>query len=67
MAKLFENMMTGLDEVDAFLTGETAGCKERPRNGDHATKTPNAKGKNAGTHTQPAASKQGKNLRPAKR
>lgn len=27
MIKLFDNLMTGLDEVDAFLAGETAGCR----------------------------------------
>jgi putative transcriptional regulator len=27
MTKLFEDLMTGLDEVDAFLAGETAGYK----------------------------------------
>jgi len=27
MTKMFENLMTGLDEVDAFLDGEAAGYK----------------------------------------
>jgi putative transcriptional regulator len=27
MSKLFDDMMTGLDEVEAFLAGETAGYK----------------------------------------
>ena len=27
MATMFEDMMSGLDEVDAFLAGKTAGCK----------------------------------------
>ena len=27
MAKIFDDLMTGLDEVDAFLAGETAGYK----------------------------------------
>jgi hypothetical protein len=27
MTKLFDDLMTGLDEVGAFLAGKTAGCK----------------------------------------
>jgi hypothetical protein len=27
MANVFDDLMTGLDEVDAFLAGETAGYK----------------------------------------
>ena len=27
MAKLFDDLMTGLDEVDAFLAGKKTGCK----------------------------------------
>lgn len=60
MTKLFDELMTGLDEADAFLAGETAGYKV---NSSAISDARNEEGRLA----EEAAPASGEELRPQRR